>query len=125
MKYDMNAHLPQQVENLLNGFAQGDAALLERIKTNIKDIVQDKTFLKDMDDYDKRKLEKITELMNKAKDAIKTMVETKNPDELFVDAQGILNDLTTALGTIEGEYWDTIKSYVIGWMKQLEMKEEE
>lgn len=121
----MNAHLPQQVENLLNGFAQGDAALLERIKTNIKDIVQDKTFLKDMDDYDKRKLEKITELMNKAKDAIKTMVETKNPDELFVDAQGILNDLTTALGTIEGEYWDTIKSYVIGWMKQLEMKEEE
>ena len=120
MKYDIKAHLPQQLENLLNAFAQGDADLMARIKKNIEDLIPDATFQKDIRDYDTNRQKKLDELMKKALDGVKTAAQADKLDEIYIDFEEIKNDLNLALAGIEGEYWNNIRAYVVGWVSQMD-----
>lgn len=120
MKYDIKVHLPQQMENFLNAFAQGDADLMTRIKKNLEDLIQDKTFQKDIGDYDRNRQKKLDELMKKALDGVKTAVQADKLDEIYIDIEEIKNDLNAALVGIESEYWNNVRTYVVGWVSQID-----
>ena len=123
MKYEIMAHLPQQLENLYNAFAQGDAALLDRILDNIKDIVKDETFQADLKDYDKERKEQFEKIQKKALEAIKTLSEAKDINEVYIDLKEIQDDFTAALNGMEGEYWDKVKEYISEYADQLKVEE--
>ena len=123
MKYEIMAHLPQQLENLYNAFAQGDAALLDRVLDNIKDIVKDEAFQADLKDYDKERKEQFEKIQKKALESIKTLTEAKDINEVYIDLKEIQDDFTTALNSMEGEYWDKTKEYISKWADQLNVEE--
>ena len=123
MKYELMAHLPQQLENLYNAFAQGDAELLDRVLNNIKDIVKDETFQKDLKDYDKERNEQFEKLQKKALDGIKALTDAKNINDVYIDINEIQKDFTGALNSMEGEYWDKVKEYISEWANQLNVEQ--
>ena len=123
MKYELMAHLPQQLENLYNAFAQGDAELLDRVLDNIKDIVKDEAFQKDLKDYDKERNEQFETLQKKALEGIKALTDAKNINEVYIDINEIQKDFTGALNSMEGEYWDKVKEYISAWANQLNVEQ--
>ena len=123
MKYELMAHLPQQMENFYNAFAQGDAALLDRVLDNLKDIIKDKSFQNDLKDYDKERKEQFDKIQKKALDGIKALSEAKDINEVYIDLKEIQDDFTAALNSMEGEYWDKVKEYISEWTNQLNVEE--
>jgi len=113
MEYDKKIHLAQQIEFFLNGFASGDSVALERVLSNIKDILDDTDVAKKIDLIDKNKANKINDIKQKAVESLKTLVETKNSDELFIDIEEIFRDTETALNTLEIDYWEKIREYIL------------
>jgi hypothetical protein len=68
--------------------------------------------LKDLGDYSKQRLDKLNGLMVKALDAAKTILGTKDFNELYIDVQEIGKDLTLAMDSVEKDYWNHIKDYI-------------
>jgi len=123
MKYELMAHLPQQLENLYNAFAQGDAELLDRILGNIKDIVKDESLQGYLKDYDTQRKERLEKIQKKALEGFKTLAEAKDINEVFIDYKEIQDDLTTALNSMETEYWDKVKKCITTWADRLNVEE--
>lgn len=120
MEYDIKVHLPQQIENLLQAYASGDIETLTRVKDNLLDIIEEKTFQKDLKALDEEKIKHIDTIKKKAMDAVKLLSEVKTLDEIFVDVEEIRNDLVLGLNNAETEYWEGLKDYIIGYMEHLE-----
>ena len=114
--YDIKIHLPQQMENFFQSFATGDLDALNRSFGNICSIIKDPGFQKDVKEYDSNKQKQSKMLLDKAREAVKTAVETKNMEELYIDLDEIKNDLNMALSNLEGEYWEVMRKYVAGWI---------
>jgi len=124
MKYDVSTHLPSQIEGLMIAFQKADIPLLERSLNNIKNLVKDDKFHKDIKDYQDKRMKKIEELSSKAFEAAKTINDAKNFSELYIDVEEIKNDLITSIETIEQDYWDHIKEYITLYINE-ETKEDE
>ena len=118
MSYDINIHLPQQIENFLNIIAspKPDVNQLERIKQNIINLIDDSDFQVDMNSFEKTRQSKTKELINKAIESVKTIASSKNTEELFIDIDEIRNDVTNALNVVESDYWTNIESYMIKYL---------
>lgn len=113
MEYDIKNHLAQQIENFLNAFAGADVQAMERIKRNILDIYKNSDSLEvvtNINGWDKKKQENITKLYQKAQESIKTLLETKNSEELFIDLDEIRNDLVNSFNELESDYWEGMRS---------------
>lgn len=117
------AHLPQQLENFYNAFAQGDPELLDRVLSNIKNVVKDDTFQKDLKDYDRERNEQFEKLQKKALDGIKALADAKNINDVYIDIGEIQKDFTSTLNSMEGEYWDKVKEYISEWANQLNVEQ--
>ena len=120
MKYDLNIHIPQQLESFLNAWGNGDADSMARIKKNMDDLIKDETFQKDIKDYDSNRQKKLDELMKKALDGVKTAAQAEKLDEIYIDIEEIKNDLNEALAGIESEYWNSIRTYIVEWISRME-----
>ena len=125
MKYDISTHLPSQIEGIMIAFQKADIPLLERSLNNIKNLVKDDKFHKDIKDYQDKRVNKIEELTNKAFDAAKTINDAKSFSELYIDIEEIKNDLITAIETIEQDYWDHIKEYITLYINEEPKDEDE
>jgi hypothetical protein len=114
MKYDVGMHIPTQVEALMIAYQKTpvDVPAMERALDNLKNLIKDKKFTKDLDDYSKKRLNQITELTGKALDAAKTIAGAKSFNEIYIDVQEIGKDLTMAMDSIEKDYWNHIKDYI-------------
>jgi hypothetical protein len=112
MKYDIGMHIPTQVEALMVAFSKADVPAMERSLDNLKNLVKDKKFLKDLDDYNKKRFSQLDALNKKADDAVKTILSTKKFNELYVDVQEMAKDLTLAMDDIVKDYWNHIKDYI-------------
>lgn len=108
MYYDKNVHLPQVVEMFIQDFHNGDVEKLENNKTLLLKLIEDQAFKKNLAKCDSIRDQKILELFQKAQEALKTLLETKNPKELFIDVVEIQNDLSSALLLVERDYWETV-----------------
>lgn len=116
MEYDIKEHLGQQVEYFLNGFTGGDVGVMERAKNTILDIyknMDDNSIVLSISDWDKKKQLEINKLWDKALEGIKTIAESKDKEELFVDIEEIRNDVIQALNQLEVDYWDSIRKLLL------------
>lgn len=122
MKYDISMHIPTQVEALLVAYQKNpvDIMGMERALDNIKNLVKDSKFHKDIGDYQKKRLEGLEQLAKKAFDAAKTIQKAKNFNELYIDVQEIGKDLTMAMDSIEKDYWNHIKDYITLYLNKSE-----
>ena len=118
MKYDIGMHIPTQVEGLMIAFQKADVLAMERSLDNLKNLVKDKKFLKDLNDYQKKKIEQINQLTVKALDAAKTIVGAKSFNEIYIDVQEMGKDLTMAMDIIEKDYWNHIKDYITLYLNE-------
>jgi hypothetical protein len=122
MEYDIKTHLGQQIENFLNAYAGADAAAMERIKRTIIDIYKntpdDGNLIISIRGYDKRKQDELDKIKNKALDAMKTITQAKNLDELFIDLEEIKNDTIRALNLLETDYWDSLRGLFLKNIKE-------
>lgn len=116
MEYDVKEHLGQQVEFFLNGFTGGDVGVMTRAKNTILDIyknVDDNSIVLSVEDWDRKKQAEIDKLWKKALDAIKTLAESKDKEDIFIDIEEIRNDVLQALNQLEVDYWDSIRKLLL------------
>lgn len=116
MDYDIKVHLGQQIENFLNGFAAGDAMVLDRTLSNIRDIVNkagNTEFIGNLKEWDTKKTQETNKIFNKARDALKVLTESKDGADLFVDVEEIKADTMKAFNDLETKYWEAIRELVI------------
>jgi len=115
-EYDISDHLPQQIEYFLNGLSSGNIEVLETTKNNIMDIfrnMDEDGVVLSIESWDKKKNDKIKDIWEKALESIKTVAETKNKEELFIDIDEIKKDVAIALNTLENEYWNSIRALLL------------
>ena len=121
MKYNTYAHLPSQIETFLNAYNQGNPEILERTYSNIKDVIQDKTFHKDIDEYKNKLEQEIKQLEKNTLETIQNASKTKTIDDIIQT----LNQAENKLQSLNNSYLETIKSYIVGWTSQLDLTEDE
>lgn len=119
MTYDIKVHLGQQMENFLNAFAGADVEGMHRVKENIVDIFKTSNepehdgVASVVESWDKEKIKEIENILSKAKDEGKQLIDVKNIDEMFILLESLRNNVTRSLGELEGEYWSRVKSYFL------------
>ena len=118
MEYNIEIHIPQQVENFMNAYAQGDSNLLERIRKNILTLIPDGSFHKDMMEYETHRKQRINNLMNKAIENVRNKANNPDGEKTIVDIQSDFKQLEMDLNTVESEYWDKISQYMISWLNE-------
>lgn len=115
-EYDVSDHLPQQIEFFLNGLSSGNVEVLETTKNNIMDIfrnMDEDNVVLSIEDWDKKKQDKVKDIWEKALESVKTVAQTKNKEELFIDIEEIKKDVADALYSLEREYWNSIRSLLL------------
>jgi len=118
MEYDISIHLPQQVENFNQAYAQGDPEALERIKQNIMRLIPDGGFHKDMMEYEATRKKRIEQLMDDAIKTIRNTTENASGEKTLLSINDTQKQLGDALNSVESEYWDTIGMYMISWLNE-------
>lgn len=115
MEYDISVHIGQQIENFLNGYAAGDVGIMERTKSNMKELL-DKSGLKQivetLDKWDIEKPKELEKIIKKAKDALKVIAEN-NDSDLFIDLEEIKQDTINAINELEGKYWNRVRELIL------------
>lgn len=115
MEYDISVHIGQQIENFLNGYAAGDVGIMERTKSNMKELL-DKSGLKQivetLDKWDIEKPKELEKIIKKAKDALKAVTEN-NDNDLFIDLEEIKQDTINAINELEGKYWNRVRELIL------------
>jgi len=115
MSYDIKVHLPKQVDLFLDAIVQGNENVLHTTLSNIKDIVVDETFHKDLDDYEKQLDDKIKSIEKKALETIKADSKAKTLDDVINTVNVAVKDVNTEYN----EYIKTLKAYILGWVNNV------
>lgn len=116
MKYDMELHIPNQVETLLHYRSQGDIASFEYILDGLIKLMSDhKDFLDGLSEDQKKRDVATKDLYKKIKEAVlKAFKEENDEDGVLITVQ-FVSQLESAFGDIERKYMTdvitTITSY--------------
>lgn len=116
MKYDMELHIPNQVETLLHYRSQSDIASFEYILDGLKKLMSDhKEFLDGLSEDQKKRDMATKDLYKKLKEAIlKAFKDENDEDSVLITAQ-LVSQLEPAYGDIERRFMTdvitTITSY--------------
>lgn len=113
MVYDVDMHIPGQVDFLLMSYDNKNFAGINSSLETLVDLVKDDGFKSDIKNYE-------TEYNNKIKaiedDSLKLLKQVKSLD----DAVSIINDSHGRMNDLYNDYHKIIKSYVIGYFKKIE-----
>lgn len=104
-------------EALLNAYVNGDVAAFERARKVIEDLIDDKVFHDDLKDYEEKRKQKLKKLFEDADKRAKEAVERLKSPELWNYLGTVQNELSVAVSQLENEYYDTVKSYIVGWVR--------
>lgn len=116
MKYDMELHIPNQVETLLHYRSQSDIASFEYILDGLIKLMSDhKDFLDGLSEDQKKRDVATKDLYKKIKEAVlKAFKEENDEDGVLITVQ-FVSQLESAFGDIERKYMTdvitTITSY--------------
>ena len=124
MKYDVSGHTPSRIETLLAGYEKADVELMERSLENLKNIIKDKKFIKDIEHYDTERHTKIMDIQKKAINAARELLKKDDGSTIFIDIEEIKQDMMRLLEESEKGYWNAIKDYVTLYMNKEETEEE-
>jgi len=115
MNYDIKEHLGMQIEQFLNAYNTGNIELLERSLDNIKDILEASEvniISENVSKWDEDKKKQIDKIFNKSKNAIKTILESDDPN-FFVDIEEIKTDVVNSISMVENDYWESVRKMVL------------
>jgi len=113
---DMNLHIPQQIENMLNAIAEGDQNGITISIDNVVDLVKDPDFKAQLDFYEKEWRKKTNEIENNVVNKLKHNAELKTLD----DAMEIINEGLQRSNVTYGNYIKTIKTYILRYLHTLD-----
>jgi len=114
MEYDTKMHLPQQIENMLSAIGAGDERLLAISLDNIKDLVGNSEFSKDLDEYEQKWKSRTKSIQEQALQ----MLQTHDNEKTFDDAVNTINKTLNDLNEVYGNYIKAIKTYVLEFTRQ-------
>ena len=116
MEYDVKMHLPNQIEQFLNGLVSGDERVINITIGNIKELVDDDGFSKKIDSYQKSLENQLKDIEIKSLNHIRNTVEVKTLDDAVV----ILNEAKVDATEIYNEFLGIMKSFILGYIKKVE-----
>lgn len=122
-KYDVNIHMPQRVENLLNIVENGGT--LEQfgyVLDDIKTIINDNGFIQDLHDWEKQKERQLKELDNEYLDKLRNIIKDNDFNSVIVEFSEIIKAYEKNINIINKDYVDTVKTYILGYVPQVDIK---
>ena len=125
MKYDVSAHVPSQVEALINSYQKADVPGMERAIDNINNLIKDKKFKDNLNKYKQERQQKIMDITKKALEGLKEILKEEDTSTIFIDVEEIRKDMYTLLEENEKGYWNALKEYVTLYLNQTETIGEE
>lgn len=122
MLYDIQMHCPQQIEYMLAAEQQGNLVGFEKALGTLKEVLHDNGFIQDVRDYEKQKDKQVEEARQQFIETIAKAVGTKDFDEVLVALNTAPGVLESRVNAVLGEYMDLVKTYVLGYMPQVDIK---
>jgi flagellar hook-basal body complex protein FliE len=116
MEYDVKMHLPNQIEQFLNGLTSGDERVINITIGNIKELVDDDGFGKKLDNYQKSLDTQLKDIDKNCLQMIKNNAEVKTLDDAVV----IINKAKVEAVEVYNEFLAIVKSFILGYIKKVE-----
>lgn len=121
MVYDMSVHLPRQVELFLEAVNLKNEELYDQTLDSIKELINDKKFIKGLDEYEENMTTRNKEIEKNILKEIQDVVKTKNMNDVILKLnQGIKDVNDNNLNYIK-----TVKTYILAWIKTINEEDEE
>lgn len=121
--YNLNIHIPQQIENMLSAVDSGNYPQFCNAIDNLKEMIKEDGFKNDIDDYIKKKDERIDKENGVAMGIWKQMVNGKDD---FNAVWMTINDSETKraekVQTILAEHMGVVKTYILAYLSNVETK---
>lgn len=123
VKYDLNLHMPQRVENMLNIIENGGTIeQFNDILDNIKTINNDTGLIQDLNDYEKQKTDQLTETDQEYRDKLNSIIEANDFREIMLKFSELIKNYEKDINEIHKSYVDTVKAYILGYLPQIDFK---
>lgn len=122
MSYDINIHIGQQIENFLNALVTRDDKAAEDAKKNLLAIynnTNNKTVINAVEIWDNERDIDIGKIFKKANEAMRTMLISKNDEQMFIDAKEIEVDCAKALYELDEKYKDKLRNLMLRSVKSM------
>lgn len=114
----MNEQIETYRDALLAAYIEGDIQLFERIVSVLKDVINDEKFHNDLKEYENEREKKLKELFRDADERARIAVESQKSPELWNTLGEIQTSLSDAILKLENEYYDTIKTYIVEYIRR-------
>lgn len=123
MSYDIRMHMPQRIENMFNIIENaGPLNQFDNVIDSMKTLCADNGFIQDITDYEKERDKQLADAKKLFVDSVLKAIETKNYDELVKGINDAQTTLESTTGDIIEEYVDIVKTYIISFMPQVDIK---
>jgi len=123
MSYDIRMHMPQRIENMFNIIENsGPLNQFDKVIDSMKTLCADNGFIQDITDYEKERDKQLADAKKLFVDSVLKAIETKNYDELVKGINDAQTTLESTTGDIIEEYVDIVKTYIISFMPQVDIK---
>lgn len=118
--YDIRVHVPQRIETLLEAYNNADIDLFESTVKDIKEMVTDQDFNKDVDDYENEKTVTITNAKKTCKEKFLEIYQQNDDEDLFLEnisqqEETLLENINQAIS----DYMLVTKTYIINYIKHV------
>jgi len=119
-KYDVSAHLPQQIEIMLMGYDQGKADVIERCIKTISMIIPetDKIFHEGYSKLDGVRKSEMGKVRDKYVLDLQSLKNSLNLDEVFFKVNEAKAHCAEEINSIHNEFFETVISFIVDYVKQ-------
>jgi len=115
--------MPQRIENMFNIIENsGPLNQFDKVIDSMKTLCADNGFIQDITDYEKERDKQLADAKKLFVDSVLKAIETKNYDELVKGINDAQTTLESTTGDIIEEYVDIVKTYIISFMPQVDIK---
>jgi len=114
----MNEQIETYRDAMLVAYIEGDFQLFERIVNVLKDIISDEKFHKDLNEYENEREKKLKKIFKDADERARKAIEEQKTPELWNTLGEIQTSLSDAIVKLESEYYDTIKTYIVEYIRR-------
>jgi hypothetical protein len=119
MIYDINAHLPTQVEYMLTSLLEGKPEVYHLAISNIKELIDDNNFKAQLDQMEKKYNLEIEMQKKNTLKQLQTSQELKTLDDMIQT----INQCDINCNRLYSDYIMKTKNYILDYIKKTEIEE--
>jgi len=117
MMYNIEAHIPQQVETLLQCYNKADVEGMNLCLQNLLNLIKDKTFRLRLKTFESERQQHIQRIKDNTINALKTGFNEKNTvEDLQQHYEMVIGGFVKQLDDNEKKYWDVVKEYITNYV---------